>query len=118
MIPSGFLYSRMVIHWSNRIGLSEWNCWSSGLHSEEIPVSGNCCALNVADLWVVSLGRASRSGPLPYPRYMSSSLALEWIEVQGKKEVGGSSDSIFMLQRHLAWEGGPFFKLQSYFQSP
>ena len=65
----------MIISCSNGVGLSEWNCWSSGLHSEEIPVGGNCCALNVVDLWVVSLGRASRSCLLPYPRFMASLVA-------------------------------------------
>ena len=74
------------MYWSNGIGLSEWSCWSSGLHSEVIPVGGNDCALNDADIWVVSLGRASRLGPLPYPRYMSSSLAPEWIEDRVKKD--------------------------------
>ena len=63
----------MMIYWSNGIRLSEWDYRLSGLHSEVIPVGGCCCALNVVDLRVVSLGRVSRSGLLPYPRYMSSS---------------------------------------------
>ena len=83
-----------------------------------IPVGGNYCALNEADLWVVSLGRAPRSGPLPYPRFMSLTLAAEWIMVRGKEEVGGSSDSIFMLQMHLAWSGELFLNLHPYFLSP
>ena len=82
----------MIIYWSNGIGLSEWSCWSSELHSEVIPVGENCCALNAVDLRVVTLGRASWSGLLPYPRYMSSSLAPEWIEVRVRKELMIFSD--------------------------
>ena len=78
--------------WSSEYILVEWNwvirvkCfWSSGLHSEVITVGRCCCTLNVFDFRAVSLGRVSRSGPLPYPRYMSSSLAPEWIGVRVEK---------------------------------
>jgi len=77
----------MIISWSNGIGVSEWNCWSSGLHPEVISVGRCCCPLNVFDCRAVSLGRVSRSGLLPYPRYMSSSLAPEWFWVRVGMEL-------------------------------
>ena len=55
--------------------------------SKVIPVGACCYVLNIVDLRVVSLGRASRPGLLPYPRCMSSSLAPEWIEVPGEKRL-------------------------------
>ena len=77
----------MIISWSNRIGLSEWNPWSSELHPEVISVNRICCPLNVFDCRAVSLGRVLRSGLLPYPRYMSSSLAPEWFWVRVEMEL-------------------------------
>ena len=97
-------YGRMIISWSNGIGLSEWNCWSSGLHSEEIPVGGNCCALNVVDLWVVSLGRVSRSGLLPYPVHVIV-IRPRMDRGQRGEGIGDSSDPIFMLPGNRAWVG-------------
>ena len=72
----------MIMSWSNGIGLSEWNCWSSGLHSEVISVGRRCCTSNAFTSRAMSLRMVSRSGLLPYPRYMSSSLAPEWIRVR------------------------------------
>ena len=77
----------MIISWSNGIELSEWNCWSSGLYLEVIPVGRYCCPLNVFECRVMSLGGVSRSGLLPYPRYMSSSLALEWFRIRVEMEL-------------------------------
>ena len=71
--------------WSSGIGVSEWILVSSGLHFRVIPVGIFCSSLDVFDSRAVSLGRVSRSGLRPYPRYMSSSLAPKWIEVRVKK---------------------------------
>ena len=46
---------------------------------------------------VVSLIRYFGSGLLPYPRYISSSLAPEWIEVRVRKELMIFSDSFLAL---------------------
>ena len=59
-----------------------------------------CCTLHVSDFRVVSLGRVSRSGLRPYPRYVSSSLAPEWIEVRVKKGCSWFRLDL-MLQRHF-----------------
>ena len=55
------------------------------MHFKVISVGAFCWTLNVFDSRAVSLGRVSRSGLIPYARYMSSSLAPEWIEVRVKK---------------------------------
>ena len=41
------------------------------------------------------MGRVLRTGPCPYPRYIASSLAPEWIEVRVGKELGILSDWFF-----------------------
>ena len=81
------LYSEWFLIRSNDYILVEWN-WVIRVellvewwHSEVISVGRCCCTLYVLDSRAVSLGRVSRSGLLPYPRYMSSSLGPEWIEV-------------------------------------
>ena len=84
-VTLGILYSEWILVWSSGIGISEWNIWSSGLHSKVVSVGIFSWPLNVFDFRAVSLGRASRSGLRPYPRYMSLSLAPEWIEVRVKK---------------------------------
>ena len=60
------------------------------------------CPLNIPDFKVMSLGRVSRSGLLPYPRYMSSSLALEWFRVRVEKGVEDGSDPVFTLRERFA----------------
>ena len=85
------LYSEWFLVWLIDYILVEWN-WVirvellvEWVHSEVISIGKCCCTLNVFDFRAVSLGRVSRSGSLPYPRYMSSSLAPEWIGVRVEK---------------------------------
>ena len=82
------LFFEWFLVWSNEYILVEWN-WairvnpqSSGLSPVVISVGRICCPLNVLDCRAVSLGRVLRSGLLPYPRYMSSSLSPEWFWVR------------------------------------
>ena len=59
---------------------------SSGLHST--PLLGPLyLLLNLFASRTRTLGRRYRSGLLPYPRSMSSSLAPEWIEVRVKRRL-------------------------------
>ena len=81
--------------------------YPSGLHLEVIPVGRICCPLNVFDYRAVSLGRVLRSGILPYPRYMSSSLAPEWFWVRVEMELKMVS-TISMPRKHFTWSGEPF----------
>ena len=59
---------------------------SSGLHSTPL-LSPLYLLLNFFASRTRTLGRTYRSGLLPYPRSMSSSLAPEWIEVRVKRRL-------------------------------
>ena len=61
--------------------------WSSEFYLEVTSVDRICCPLNVFDYRAVSLGGVLRSGLLPYPRYMSSSLAPKWFWVRVEMEL-------------------------------
>ena len=71
--------------WSSGIGVSEQSLLSSESHFGVNLVDIPCWSLNAFDCRSVSLGGVSRSGLRPYPRYMSSSLAPEWIEIRVEK---------------------------------
>jgi hypothetical protein len=90
--------------WSSEYTPVEWNwafrveCfWSSRWY----------CPLNIPDFRVMFLGRTSRSGLLPYPRYMPSSLAPEWFRVRVEKRVEDGSDPVFTLRERFAWINEP-----------
>ena len=86
---SGFRSSaRRVVLWSSDINMGgrRVNGRSSGLHPT--PSLGPLyLLLNLFASRTRTLGRRYRSGLLPYPRSMSSSLASKWIEVRVKRRL-------------------------------
>ena len=74
----------VVVEWNWGIRV---NLLSSGLYLRMIPVGILYWSLSAFDCRSVSLGGVSRSGLGPYPRYMSSSLAPECIEVRVEKRL-------------------------------
>ena len=85
------LYSEWFFVWLSEYSFVEWTWifWVECLWSSEWWYPSNAY-----DFRPMSLGRVSRSGLWPYPRYMSSSLASEWFRVRVEKGVEVDPDSV------------------------
>ena len=66
----------------------------------------------------MSLGRVFWTGPWPYPRYMASSLAPEWIEVWVGKELRTLTTHFSCYEYVLFWINEFRWRHQLLFRSP